>query len=59
MADDPLPLTEWVHRDFGVRLTATEPVDLGADRRALLWRAEAADGNRYAVKLSDLRPARA
>ncbi|MFI7491725.1 phosphotransferase enzyme family protein [Micromonospora echinaurantiaca] len=52
MADDPLPLTDWVHHDFGVRLTATEPVDLGADRRALLWRAESADGDRYAVKLS-------
>ncbi|MGW4498815.1 phosphotransferase enzyme family protein [Micromonospora sp. NPDC004336] len=53
MADDPPDaLRDWVRDDFGVRLTATEAVGHGADRLALLWQARAADGTRYAVKLS-------
>ncbi|MBQ0902255.1 phosphotransferase enzyme family protein [Micromonospora sp. U21] len=42
----------WVRADFGLDLTLLDEVTHGADQRARLWRAHAADGTRYAVKLS-------
>ncbi|WP_444951331.1 phosphotransferase enzyme family protein [Micromonospora ureilytica] len=45
-------VTEQVRTGFGLRLSTMEPVTSGADQHARLWLAEAADGGRYAVKLS-------
>ncbi|MEU1590446.1 aminoglycoside phosphotransferase family protein [Micromonospora sp. NPDC005710] len=41
-----------VRAGFGLRLSTMEPVTSGADEHARLWRAQATDGARYAVKLS-------
>jgi spectinomycin phosphotransferase len=48
--DDAVP--GWVAADFGIALTSWTLVHSGADSRASLWRAGAADGATYAVKLS-------
>ncbi|SCF15532.1 spectinomycin phosphotransferase [Micromonospora coriariae] len=45
-------VTGWVRTDFGLDLTRVDEVTHGADQHARLWLAHAADGNRYAVKLS-------
>lgn len=42
----------WVRADFGLDLTTMDEVTHGADQHARLWLARAADGARYAVKLS-------
>ena len=42
----------WVRADFGLDLSALGEVTHGADQHARLWRAQASDGRRYAVKLS-------
>ncbi len=41
-----------VRADFGIELTSIDRTGYGADVAAELWRAAAADGTRYAVKLS-------
>ena len=46
----PDELREWARDDFGISLTSVEAVDAGADIAADVWRAEATDGARYAVK---------
>jgi spectinomycin phosphotransferase len=43
---------EWVREDFGLALHSMHEVTDGADDNARLWRAVAAGGARYAVKLS-------
>ena len=40
----------WVRADFDVELASLEPVDLGADTAATLWRGVARGGTVYAVK---------
>lgn len=45
-------VARWVRTDFGLDLTRMNEVTHGADQRARLWLAHAADGTRYAVKLS-------
>lgn len=50
VADDRL--LAWVREDFGVELTAVEPVEHGADAAAEVRRGIASDGARYAVKWS-------
>ncbi|MFI6237191.1 phosphotransferase enzyme family protein [Micromonospora sp. NPDC050784] len=45
-------VAEQVRTGFGLRLSSMERVTHGADQHARLWLAQAADGNRYAVKLS-------
>lgn len=45
-------VTGWARTDFGLDLTDLDEVTHGADQHARLWRAHAADGTRYAVKLS-------
>lgn len=41
---------QWVRVDFAVELDSMEPVDLGTDTAATLWRAAARDGTVLAVK---------
>ncbi|HEX7189360.1 MAG TPA: phosphotransferase [Actinomycetes bacterium] len=45
-------LRDWVRADFGVDLASVDAVSHGADVAAQLWRAVAADGTPYAVKLT-------
>ncbi|MEU8115620.1 phosphotransferase [Micromonospora sp. NPDC048947] len=45
-------VVERVETGFGLRLSTVERVSHGADQHARLWLARAADGGRYAVKLS-------
>ncbi len=54
MAVDPGAdaVREWVEQDFALDLVDLDAVEHGADDNAALWRATAADGARYAVKLS-------
>ncbi|MDG4758403.1 aminoglycoside phosphotransferase family protein [Micromonospora sp. WMMD710] len=47
-----LEVIGWVRSDFGLDLTTLEAVTHGADQHARLWLARAANGTRYAVKLS-------
>ena len=42
----------WVEEDFALDLVSMDEVEHGADDKAQLWRGNAADGARYAVKLS-------
>ena len=42
----------WVHEDFTLDLVSLDAVEHGADHTAHLWRGSAADGSRFAVKLS-------
>lgn len=42
----------WVREDFGIDLTSIHGVGHGTDEAAQLWRAVAADGIPYAIKLS-------
>ena len=42
----------WVEEDFALDLVSMDEVEHGADDNAQLWRGNAADGARYAVKLS-------
>ncbi|GAB3938102.1 hypothetical protein GCM10027614_17530 [Micromonospora vulcania] len=42
----------WVRADFGLDLATLDEVTHGADQHARLWLGQAADGSRYAVKLS-------
>lgn len=41
---------DWVRADFGFELASMEPVGLGADTAAMLWRGVASDGNVLAIK---------
>ncbi|MEU1244683.1 phosphotransferase [Micromonospora parva] len=50
--DDARQVAEQVRTGFGLRLSTMERVTSGADQHARLWLAQAADGCRYAVKLS-------
>ncbi|MFE0528237.1 phosphotransferase enzyme family protein [Micromonospora parva] len=53
MAQDVVrQVVERVGTGFGLRLSTMERVSHGADQHARLWLAQAADGGRYAVKLS-------
>ncbi|MEU7846778.1 phosphotransferase enzyme family protein [Micromonospora parva] len=53
MAQDVVrQVVERVRAGFGLRLSTMERVNHGADQHARLWLAQAADGGRYAVKLS-------
>lgn len=45
-------LIDQVRDDFGIELTSLSPVAGGADTAAAVWRATAADGASYAMKLS-------
>ncbi|MFI6784723.1 phosphotransferase enzyme family protein [Micromonospora sp. NPDC050276] len=45
-------VADQVWTGFGLRLSTMEQVTYGADQHARLWLAQAADGARYAVKLS-------
>ncbi|MCG5462264.1 phosphotransferase [Micromonospora sp. MED01] len=45
-------VAEQVRTGFSLQLSAMELVTSGADQHARLWLAQAADGSRYAVKLS-------
>ncbi|MGC4868423.1 phosphotransferase enzyme family protein [Micromonospora sp. DT53] len=45
-------VVDQVRTSFGLELSTMESVTSGADQYARLWLAEAADGGRYAVKLS-------
>jgi spectinomycin phosphotransferase len=40
----------WIRVDFDVELASMEPVDLGSDTAAMLWRGVARDGTVYAIK---------
>ena len=42
----------WVEEDFALDLVSLDAVEHGADDNAQLWRGSAADGIRFAVKLS-------
>ncbi|MET8360093.1 aminoglycoside phosphotransferase family protein [Micromonospora sp. NPDC005171] len=52
VSDVARQVAEQVRTGFGLRLSTMEPVTSGADQNARLWLAQAADGGRYAVKLS-------
>ncbi|MBB5156780.1 phosphotransferase [Saccharopolyspora phatthalungensis] len=45
-------LRVWVREDFGIDLVAIEPVGVGADVAAEVWRGVCSGGARYAVKYS-------
>ncbi|MGA4843592.1 phosphotransferase enzyme family protein [Streptomyces sp. G45] len=49
---DDARVRAWVREDFGIALDRLDRVADGADEAATLWRGTAADGRRYAVKLS-------
>ncbi|MET8093662.1 phosphotransferase [Micromonospora sp. NPDC005220] len=52
MRDVARQVAEQVRTSFGLRLSMMERITHGADQHARLWLAQAADGGRYAVKLS-------
>ncbi|GAB3598170.1 hypothetical protein GCM10027446_27760 [Angustibacter peucedani] len=43
-------LHAWVREDFGLELSFVEPLTLGSDAAAALWRATTSEGERLAVK---------
>jgi spectinomycin phosphotransferase len=43
-------IRRWIRADFDVELASMEPVGLGSDTAAMLWRGFARDGTVYAIK---------